>query len=528
MDRLANAVILSWGWRRRLIAFGSGAFSALAMAPFFAFPILWITLPILVWLIDGAVEESRSGRLQRLRPAFAIGWWFGFGYFLAGLWWVGNAFLAEPDEYGWLMPIAVVLLPAGLALFYAIGATLAQLLWSDDWRRVFALAAGLGAAEWLRGHLFSGFPWNALGYALTSGEILMQSAALFGLYALNVIAILIFAAPAAMAPVVGESRRNALLPALALVAVAGLGAYGVIRLSNAETSFVPGTIIRIVQPALAQLQKWDASKKDEVLSTYFHLSAPDQAPLKPGTILVWPESAFPFPLTEDAGTLAAIAELLPAGTTLVTGAYREEFTPVGPTQYYNSIYVVGDDGTILGAYDKVHLVPFGEYVPLADFFDRIGIHQLVPRGFSPGPARHALTLPSGKSFLPLICYEAIFSGALLGEGPRPDFMLNVTNDGWFGETIGPYQHFHEARVRSVEEGLPLVRAANTGISAVIDPYGRSISQTRLGEPTMIEAFLPAPIAPPFYAQWRHLLFILSLAVCMLVAATKILYRASAV
>jgi apolipoprotein N-acyltransferase len=528
MDRLANAVILSWGWRRRGIAFFGGALSALAMPPFFAFPILWVTLPTLVWLIDGAVAETRSGRVRRLRPAFAVGWWFGFGYFLAGLWWVGNAFLAEPDEFGWLLPFAVLGLPAALALFWGLGATLAQILWCDDWRRIFALAAGLGIAEWLRGNVLSGFPWNEIGYALTAGEVLMQSAALFGLYALNVVAVLIFAAPAVLAPASTERRRNIVLPGLALVSMAALGVYGVIRLSHADDAFAPGVTVRIVQPALAQLQKWDPSQKEEVLSTYFRLSASTGAPLKPGTILVWPESAFPFPLTEDPGTLAAIAELLPAGTTLVTGAYRQEFMPSGPTKFYNSIYVIADDGTISGAYDKVHLVPFGEYVPAAELADRLGIRQIVPYGFSPGPARRALALPSGGSFLPLICYESIFSGALLGDGPRPDFMLNVTNDGWFGRTTGPYQHFHQARVRSVEEGLPLVRVANTGISAVVDAYGRSISQTRLGETTMIEARLPKPIALPLYAQWRLAVVLLSMAVCILVAATKILYRASAV
>ncbi len=251
--------------------------------------------------------------MQRLRPAFAVGWWFGFGYFLAGLWWIGNAFLANPDEFEWLMPFAVLLLPAGLALFYGFGVALAQLMWCDDWRRIFALAAGLGAAEWLRGHLFTGFPWNAIGYSLTAGEVMMQSAALFGLYALNVIAVLIFAAPAAMAPLGEERRRNFIPPAVALAALAVLGGYGVIRLAHADQAFVPGVTVRIVQPALAQLQKWDPSQKDEVLSTYFHLSAPDKSPLKAGTILVWPESAFPFPLTEDSGTLAAIAELLPRG-----------------------------------------------------------------------------------------------------------------------------------------------------------------------------------------------------------------------
>ena len=208
MDRLANAVILSWGWRRRGIAFFAGAFSALAMPPFFAFPILWITLPILVWLIDGAVAEARNGRVRRLRPAFMVGWWFGFGYFLAGLWWIGNAFLVQASEFAWLLPAAVLLLPAGLAILWGLGAALAQLFWSEDWRRVFSLALGLGAAEWVRGHLLSGFPWNAIGYALTAGEILMQSAALFGLYALNVIAVAIFAAPAAMAPASGEKRRT--------------------------------------------------------------------------------------------------------------------------------------------------------------------------------------------------------------------------------------------------------------------------------------------------------------------------------
>ena len=527
MDRLANAVILSWGWRRRSIAFFSGALSALAMPPFFAFPILWITLPILVWLIDGAVAEAKSGRVRRIGPAFMIGWWFGFGYFLAGLWWVGSAFLVEAEKFAWLLPLAVLLLPAGLALLWGFGVALAQLLWSEDWRRIFALAFGLGAAEWLRGHVLSGFPWNALGYALTSGEILMQSAALFGLDALNVIAVAVFAAPAALAPVLAERRRNFVLPSLAIVSVAALGLYGVLRLSQAAPAFVPDVTVRIVQPSLEQIQKWNPDNKDEVLSTYVRLSAPEGSPLTKGTLLVWPESAFPYPLTQDPGTLAAIAELLPEGTALATGAFREEYPPDGDRAVYNTIYVIGEDGTILDAYDKVHLVPFGEYLPAGDLLDRLGLRQIAPAEFTAGPFRRPLSVPFVPPFLPLICYEAIFSGELLGEGPRPGFLLNVTNDGWFGRTSGPYQHFHQARVRSVEEGLPLVRAANTGVSAIVDPYGRIIAGTQLGEATMIEARLPASITLPFYAQWRALVYLLSMAVCMLAIATKFLYRASA-
>ena len=240
MDRLADAVILSWGWRRRGIAFAAGAVSALAQPPFFAFPLLWITFPVLVWLIDGAVTNARNGRVRRFLPTFAVGWWFGFGYFLAGLWWVGEAFLVEADVFGWLLPVAVIGLPAGLALLWGLGAAAAQLLWSEDWRRIFALAAGLGGAEWVRGHLLTGFPWNSIGYALTAGEVLMQSAALVGIYALNVLAVAIFAAPATLAPA-GPRGRGLALPGLALAAVAGLGLYGFVRLAQAESRLVPDT-----------------------------------------------------------------------------------------------------------------------------------------------------------------------------------------------------------------------------------------------------------------------------------------------
>jgi apolipoprotein N-acyltransferase len=524
MDRFANTVILSWGWRRRLIALGAGALSAAAMPPLFIFPILWVTFPVLVWLIDGAVARTASGRVQRLAPAFTVGWWFGFGYFVAGLWWVGSAFLVEPEKFGWLLPVAVLALPAGLAIFWGLGAMLAQLLWSEGWQRVFALAVGLGSAEWLRGHVLTGFPWNAIGYALTTGEVLMQSASVFGIYGLSVIAVAIFAAPASLAPATSERRQSAALPVLSIAALSLLGVYGIVRLSTADAGLVPGVTVRVMQPALPQLQKWDPERKDEVLSTYFRLSAPEGAPLAKGTVLVWPESAFPFALTQNPGALAAIAELLPEGTTLVTGAYREEHPSSGPTQVFNTIYVVGPDGTILSAYDKVHLVPFGEFLPARDRLSDLGLSQLTFESFSAGPTRRPLALPLGPSFLPLICYEIIFSGQIGGGGERPDFVLNVTNDGWFGRTTGPYQHFHQARVRAVEEGLPLVRAANTGISAIVDAYGRIVTSAPLGKATMIEAQLPASIEPPIYARWGEMPFLLLLAVALAFSAAKYFYR----
>jgi apolipoprotein N-acyltransferase len=523
MERLAHSVMLSWGWKRRGIAFAAGAASALAQPPFFAFPLLWLTFPVLIWLLDGAVAEGRGGRVRRLLPSFAVGWWFGFGYFLAGLWWIGAAFLVEADQFGWLLPVAVLGLPAGLALFWGLGASAARLFWSEDWRRVFALAAGLGGAEWLRGHILTGFPWNAIGYALTGGEVLMQSASLFGVDALNVIAVLIFAAPAVLASVDGK-RLDLALPTLALASLAGLGLFGLIRLSHAEQGYVPQTTIRIVQPALDQLQKADSGNRDEIIARYVQLSAPPAQPLTTGTVLVWPETAFPFALTEEPAALAAIGDLLPPGVTLVTGAYRLERSGDGSARVFNTLYTIGDDGTVLDAYDKTHLVPFGEYLPGAGLLTRLGLRQLVAGGFVPGPRQRLLDLPSGPSFAPLICYESIFSGAVLPEGSRAGFLLNVTNDGWFGHTFGPYQHFHQARVRSVEEGLPLVRAANTGISAVIDPFGRIVTATRLGEATMVESRLPIAGHPTFYAEWRGAVLILMLGVTLLVSVSAFIRR----
>jgi apolipoprotein N-acyltransferase len=502
MDRLADAVILSWGWRRRASAFGAGAASALAQPPIFAFPLLWLSLPILVWLLDGSVGARRSGLAARLLPAFGAGWWFGFGYFLVGLWWVGAAFLVEADVFGWLLPFAVVALPAGLALFWGAGAAAAQLLWSDDWRRIFALAAGIGAAEWLRGFLFTGFPWNAIGYALTAGEVMMQSAALLGLYALSFLAVAVFAAPAVLAPAAGNGRRNWTLPALAVTLVAALAVFGGARLWSAETAYVDNLRLKIVQPAIDQAEKWKPENRAAIFRTYLDMSRRGEAPLDGDTVLIWPESAFPFALTEEPGALAAIAELLPPGAALVTGALRPELLPGQERQVFNSVFVIDHSGEIHGAYDKVDLVPFGEFLPFQETLEAMGLEQLtrIRGGFAAGSRRRALTLPQGPAFAPLICYEIIFPGAVLPHGPRPAFLLNVTNDAWFGRTPGPYQHYHQARVRAVEEGLPLVRAANSGISAVTDSFGRVLARSALGPQAVIDAPLPQAGQPPIGAR----------------------------
>ncbi len=503
LQRAIHAIVLSWGWRRWLIAFAAGALSALAMAPFKFWPILFVTFPTLVWLIDG----SGTGRGRGLRSAAATGWWFGFGYFLAGLYWVGFAFLVDAPTFGWLLPIAVLGLPAGLAIFIAFGTALARLLWTRGAMRILALGVALTTSEWLRGHLLTGFPWNAFGYALTAPLVLAQGAALIGIWGLTFVAVVAGASPATLVDDRAETRWPWLPLALSIAVLVGIGGFGAVRLARTPTRFVDGVELRIMQPNLQQDVKFNYAAKQKVMDRYIALSerasGMQQTDTRDTTILIWPESAFPFFLAREPDALSQITQLLGGRTLLITGAVRlgEPFNPANPT-VYNSIYVIDHDGSIVSIYNKVHLVPFGEYLPFQRFLEAIGLQQLtkLPGGFSAGDRRRPISVPGAPPALPLICYEAIFPDELMPDGPRPDWMVNVTNDGWFGISSGPYQHLQQARVRAVEQGLPMVRAANTGISAVIDPLGRIVDSLPLGTEGLLTTRLPRPVGSPVYAR----------------------------
>ena len=527
LTRLARTIVLAWGWRRILIAFLAGASTTLALPPTDVWPVPFITFPVLVWLVDGAA----AGRLGGVLAAATAGWWFGFGYFLAGLYWVGHAFLVDAKTFGWLLPFAVIALPAGMALYTALGLALARLIWTRGAARVLALAIALTLAEWLRGHLFSGFPWNVYGYALISPLWLAQGAALIGIWGLTFLAVAIYASPAVLADDRSQTKRPWLAPALSVAVIAALATYGAIRLNRTPTGYVDGVRLRIMQPNLQQDEKFNYAQKQQVMSRYVALSDRASGPQSTGvrdvTHLIWPESAFPFFLTREADALAQIAGLLPKGTVLITGAVRPPETKPGEPiiRAYNSIYAIDHDGSIVSVYDKVHLVPFGEYLPFQDLLERLGLVQLtkVRGGFIAGDRRRNQHVPGAPSFLPLVCYEIIFPGDAVprseragwlydhlgryvdwpfvaGSGERPGWLLNLTNDGWFGASAGPYQHFQQARVRAIEEGLPLVRAANTGISAVVDPLGRVIASLPLGTEGVLDAPLPQAISPTTYAR----------------------------
>src|SRR3954454_9658595 len=474
------------------------------MAPFNAWPVLFLSFPVMVWLIDGAGAGGGRG----VPAEENAGFWFGLGYFVPGLYWIGNDFLVDETTFAWLMPFAVLGLPAYLALFTAFGFGLARLIWTRDASRVLALAISLTVGEWLRGHVLSGFPWNAFGYALTEPLALAQTASLVGLWGLTFLAVAIFASPAVLIDGASRGRRPWIAPAIALLLLVAMGVYGVVRLALQPPRQVAGVKLRIMQPNLPQDARFNYGAKAEVMQKYLTLSdratGPQSSGVRDVNILIWPESAFPFFLTREADAMAQIADLLPKGTVLITGAVRAPDLAPGAkiTRAYNSIYIIDHDGSVLSVYDKLHLVPFGEYLPFQDVMKKLGFVQLtkVSGGFTAGLRPKPMEVPGAPSMLPLICYEAVFPGDVTAHADRPGWIVNLTNDGWFGISTGPYQHLQQARLRAIEEGLPLVRAANTGVSAVIDPVGRIVTRLGLGAEGVLDSPLPSAIKPTIYAR----------------------------
>ncbi len=519
IEHLAGWVRARAGWQRAALAGGAGIASVLAMAPFHVWPVLILTLAVFVWQIDGALALP-AGTSWREAPAVRtalVGWWFAFGYFFAGLIWIGEAFFVEASKFAALMPFAVTVLPAGLALFWAGAAATASWAWRPGLSRVLVLALALSAAEWLRGHVFTGFPWNVIGYALTSPESLMQAAGLIGIYGLSLVTVLVLAAPL-VAWADGVPARGFVL---SLATIAALMAYGHWRLAEPMPVTAEGPRVRLVQPSVPQREKWQPEHQRRIFDLHLALTARNAMGVEDGAkgidLVIWPEAAMPFLPLDTPVAIEELAKALPAGTHLISGALRAEppepGQPGSQRRIYNSVIAFGAGAHPVAIYDKIHLVPFGEYLPLNALLDAIGLEPLTRRrgGFTPGPnPRPLMTLPRMASFAPLICYEAIFPRALIQGRERPAFLVNVTNDGWFGNSTGPRQHLHQARVRAVEEGLPLLRVANNGITAVIDARGRVLSRLDLDAVGVIDAAVPPSIPATIYARFGDLWFALML------------------
>lgn len=483
------------GWRRLGLAFAAGAFSALGFAPVEFFPALLVGYAVLVLVLDGAASGRRPWWIAAL-----CGWSFAFGQYLIGWHWIGYAFMVDPAAHLWQLPFAILFLTGGLALYLGAACALMMFFWKDGLSRLLIFTALYAASEWVRGHALTGFPWNLPAYGWGASLAVMQSASLVGAYGLSFLTILLGASLAEFC-----NRRLAAPVAMILFFVC-IWIYGAVRLCETPTETVPGVMVRLVQPNIPQNQKYVPALLLRNWQRLLDLSR------KPGEVthIVWPEAAPPFLLERTPAALDEIALLTGGRRTLITGGVRVGVSD-GVTHFYNSLFIFGPDGKINAVYDKFHLVPFGEYVPLAGLLHRIGITKLTAgdTGFSSGDRPHVFPAPPAPDVTPLICYEIIFPGAVTGD-QRPGWFVNVTDDSWFGPWAGPNQHLLIARVRAIEEGIAVARDANTGITAMIDPVGRLTARLGLGRTGIIDAKLPRALPLTFYARFGDVPFALLL------------------
>ena len=480
-------------WPGLLACFVSGAGASLALPPFGIVPLMaLLSWPALV--IAWAPNPRQAGLAGGLT---------GFGWFLASLWWISLSLVSGDTNHWPLLPLPLIGIPLLLALFWVPAALLAHWIGRSAVGRVGWLLLCLAAGEWLRGHVATGFPWNAPGYLFSAHVSLLQSASVVGLYGLTLLAL---AAGFAAAYWILGRRRIALclvaiLPVLALA--------GSLRLAALPTP-LPDTpkLVRLVQPAVPQHEKWDRGLRPSHLQRLQDLS---RGSMPVPQLVIWPETAFAGLLNREPERLQAAAwESLPFDGWLITGVPRFDLQG----RLFNAAVLMRANGRIEALYDKRRLVPFGEFVPFRQFLpfaDAIA----GPIDFSAGKQGQLITLPDYGRVQVLICYETLFPGVAAGPGPRPDILVNLTNDAWFGNTPGPWQHLAQARMRAVEEGVPMLRVANTGISAAFGPLGRNLASIGLGEMGHADIAVPTTLPPTFYARWREGPFLGLLLILML-------------
>ena len=492
------------GWRRSGLAFLLGAISASAQAPTFILPAL-LVMSALPWLLAGAKNK---------RTAFAIGWWFGFGMLTAGLYWISNALLVDSAKTAWLVPFAAAGLPSVLALFYGLATLFTYLLRPPQSRPSTLYLAGFWlAAEWLRGHLFTGFPWNLTGYAWGFSDIPLQITAYIGIYGLSFLTILAALSLSALGNPTGNLSggalghagnnrmhcwRPAIITGVMVVLICGAGS---VRLSMLASPLT-GPVVRVVQGNVPQHQKWQHDQKTGHISRYLQMTS--EAPADGGAnpiAVIWPETAVAVFLNESPDIRAAIGQAAPKQGFVLTGSIRVKRTGSDASHVWNSVFAIDEQGQTRAVFDKFHLVPFGEYVPLKEWLPLSPIVDSIS-GFTAGKGPRTLELPGMPAFSPLICYEAIFAGQVRAKtDPAASLMINFTNDAWYGVSSGPYQHLLATQVRAIEEGVPLIRAANTGISAIFDSLGRVQSQLPLNQAGFFDSPIPAALQKPtLYTQ----------------------------
>ncbi|MCP5085467.1 MAG: apolipoprotein N-acyltransferase [Rhodobacteraceae bacterium] len=494
--------LLTTGWQLAVLAFVSGALSALGQAPVSLPFFFLLTLPALGWLF----LNSQSGRLR-----FLTGWWAGAGYFAASLFWIVEPFWVEPEVFGWMAPIALLFTAGGLALFWGSGFFLAGFVNGRPAFRLIALAISWTSFEFIRSHVFTGFPWGLIAYSWSETPV-FQILAFIGPHGLGLLTLLLGFLPliASRSLLIGASYS------VVLTAVLWTGASQ--RIPDIVVYPAEPTVMRLLQPNAPQHLKW---QPDMVPVFFNRLLDQTKSPAShPIDVVVWPETSVPFLLGDNTVALQTIADAAGPKTQVLAGIRRRE-----DARIYNSLVHLDEAGGILSVYDKHHLVPFGEYIPFAGVLSRFGLRGLAAEdggGFSAGRGVRIITSESLPAFIPLICYEAIFPGLVQTSDGRPGWLLHITNDAWFGAAAGPFQHLIQVRARAIEQGLPVARSANTGVSAMVDPFGNVVERIALNQSGFLDVELPAALPPTLYSRWGEMLWLLAagLMVCALILGCR--------
>jgi apolipoprotein N-acyltransferase len=500
------------GFRRYAAAFLLGAAMTAALAPIGLFPVLLLCVPGFLFLARHAPTRGKS---------FLVGWAFGSGYFIFGLYWISAALFVDIHQWGWVLPLSVIVGPALLALYYGFISLLAHRYRAAPAAHAMAVVAAWSGIEWLRGHLLTGFPWNLAGYAWHWDLPVMQTAAFTGVYGLTLLTVFWAAAPA-----FAQTKR--LLAGFALVTFMLVTAAGGLRLALHPTEQAGDATVRIVQANIPETTKWDQNEDWRNLEKHIRLSKQGSSVLAaPPRVIVWPETAVSADLQQFPDIAHIIAINMPKDSTAILGELRVDAAMASRPSFYNSVAVMDNKGKILDTYDKFHLVPFGEYIPFRDTFKFTPVALALSgiSDFTPGDGPHTIRVGTLPAFSPLICYEIIFPGAVASRTDRPGWLVNVTNDAWYGKTAGPHQHLAIARLRAIEEGLPLARAANTGISAIFDGTGRELGSQALGTTGVVDSILPKALPTTVYEKYGDFTFFLML--ILTICAAKVLYRKEA-
>ncbi len=480
---------------KNILCVALGILSAFALPP--------LSWPILFLIGFGGFVVLLTSTAS-FKHCFIAGWCWAVGFHLAGLYWISASLFIDIARYVWVLPFSLLALPAYLGLIFGAACCVVHKLRGNPVLHIIALSVLLSLCEHNRGWLWGGFPWNLFGYIWADTLPVIQSVSVFGIEGLTFLTLL---AAAAFSFLFKPLDKPAIIT-LACIGIlfSGIALWGMQRLEATPIAYHDKVMLRLVQPAIEQSERRTHDQRVAALTKTIAMS--QQKAETPITHIIWPETASPFFLNEDAEARAILKHIVPKDGAILTGS-ASRVIENGRRTYFNSLVVMNDKGSIIGSYDKSHLVPFGEFVPLRSILQTmpVAVDVIGSGDFTPGAGAKTLRAPGLPPFSTMICYEAIFSGQVVDETDRPEALLQITNDAWFGDTSGPYQHFAMARVRAIEEGIPLIRAANSGISAIVDPLGRIITSLDLNKSGIIDSALPKALeTAPTFIKLQHAIF----------------------